>query len=148
MQSSCFSSSEVQKLQHYASNLGNSQALKSDDKLAHALALALRSDMHPLTSGEYQGIYRDDAFDEAEADYRQAVGQRRPIYRYAKFRLFGVWYLYESRLIREALEINRQKRSDEAVWLEVLLRSDEIDDYALFRARKKLLKLHRQLQPI
>ncbi len=92
-----------------------------------------------------------DDYEEAETAYRRDTEREAPIFETAKLRVQDNWYMWDSVRpeLRKALELHLPygHRSPGAQWLEVLLHGDELDDYALFRAREKLLELHQSIKP-
>lgn len=141
----------MQNLQAYAQNLRTLRAHKDDDRIAQALAKALRGHM-PRAGHIKVNPDITDAYEQAEAEYRREQGQEPPVFAIAKFRVLDRWYLYDEVRphLRAALELHipKGKRSTGAQWLQVVLHNDGLDDYALFRARDTLLELHSKINPI
>lgn len=94
----------------------------------------------------------EDDFEAAEAEYRRAQDAEPPVHGTVQFRVGRHWYLFDQArpFVRAALELNlpKHRRSQAAVWLEVALRADTLDDYALFQAQDKALWILEQLRPL
>ena len=160
MRDSSYTPQKVQALQRYIQDRRDAGAAKRDRQHARALAIALRSPMHPLGPAKSNPHLCDD-YEAAEAEYRAAMRQayprlmryRQPVQRGAlKFEVGGRWYSFEQArpVIRAALELGKSKatRSKAATWLAVVLHGDALDDYAIFQAQPALLWILEQLRPL
>lgn len=96
--------------------------------------------------------YRDDNFEAAEREYLAFIGQEPPVPSAAKFHFLGHWYMWEQArpLVRQALELHlpRKRRSQQAQWLERVLRADQLEDFAVERAREALMGIYQGLRAI
>lgn len=141
---------KVRGLQSYAQDLRTSRTSKYDARIAEALAHALRGHM-PRAGHVKVNPDISDAFEQAQAEYRREQELEPPVFAIAKFRVMAHWFMWdEARLhLRTALELHlpKGKRSTGAQWLAVVLHNDELDDYALFRARDTLVELYGKLKP-
>lgn len=141
-----YSGEAVQSLQSYFQDHRGPRAPKrrQDEEIALAVARALRGYMARVGPVKVNPDLTDE-YEEVEREMKP-----RPIHGTAKLRILGQWYLHDSAIIREALELGKSKgsRSSEAGWLESALQQNELDGYAVFRAKPKLLSIYRQLQPI